>query len=64
MKTYYCVITTISNRGRVTAHLSVSIEADQRPESTHISTWKKDYWTDWFDDKESAQLFVREARKA
>lgn len=62
--TYYCVTTSIDNRGRVTANITNTQEASKRPESSFFSTCRKDIYNDWFSDLESAQLFVREARKA
>ena len=62
--TCYAVVTSIDNRGRISANIVDRKEFDQVPKSSMISTARKDFWTDWFGDLESARYFVQQARKA
>lgn len=62
MKTYYCVKSSVDNRGRMTAAITESVEAETMPESRCSSTSRKDVYTDWFESRAEAEDFVREAR--
>lgn len=64
MKTYYCVISTFDNRGRVTANITRQIEAEQMPESSYTSTSRKDIYNDWFESIEEAREFTEQAKRA
>lgn len=64
MKTYYCVTSSFDDRGRVTAGITSTIEAEIMPESTYTSTRRKDIYNDWFEDVEEAKKFVEEAKAA
>lgn len=64
MKTFYCVTSTFDDRGRATAGITDTIQADAKPESTFRSTSRKDIYTDWFDSLKKAETFVKEAKEA
>lgn len=64
MKTYYCVTSSVDNRGRMTAAVTESIKAERMPESSCMSTSRKDIYKDWFASREEADEFVDEARSA
>ena len=64
MKTYWCVTTSVNDRGKVIAHITSSILSDVKPESTFVQTKRKDIYLDWFDDQEEAERVVREAMEA
>lgn len=64
MKTFYCVTSSFDNRGRVTAGITSSVEAETIPESTFTSTSRKDMYNDWFESIEDAKQFVEEAKSA
>ena len=64
MKTYFAVTTTFDNRGRVTAAITDTREADSQPERTFITDAKKDTYVDWFSSQAQATKFVKEAKKA
>lgn len=64
MKTYWCVTTSIDDRGRVVANITDTIEAVSKPENSSTSTSQRDIYNDWFESEEEAQAFVKEAREA
>ena len=55
MKTWYCVTSSFDNRGRVTANITATKEAETCPESTYTSTSRKDIYNDWFESLDEAQ---------
>lgn len=64
LKTYWCVTTSVDNRGRVIAAITDIKEAVCKPENTSTSTSRKDIYNDWFDTAEEAKAFVEEAKRA
>lgn len=64
MKTYWCVTTSIDDRGRVVANITISVEAVCKPENSFESTKRKDIYNDWFESREEAEKWVEEARQA
>ena len=64
MKTWYCVTSSYDDRGRVTAGITATQQAGEKPASGYKSTRRKDVYTDWFGSHEEAEKFVEEARKA
>lgn len=64
MKTYYCVTTSVDDKGKVLAAITSVIEAERKPESNFQSLSRKDVYNDWFDDPEEAKKFVEEAKRA
>ena len=64
MKTYYCVTSAVDDHGRMTAAVTESVEAEQRPKNTCTSTRRKDIYKDWFESRKEAEEFVDEARSA
>ena len=63
-KTYYCVVTTINNNGRVSAHIVDKKQAEEQPKSTHKSTRTADVYVDWYDTETAAKKAVEDAKKA
>lgn len=61
---YYCVTSSVDNRGRVSARITASVEADHIPENSYTSTTRKDIYSDWFGSLEEAREFVAEAQNA
>lgn len=64
MKPYWCVTTSVDNRGRVVANITNTTEAVYKPENSFTSTSRRDIYNDWFDSREAAENHVMEARKA
>lgn len=64
LKTYWCVTTSVDDRGRVVAAITDTVEAISKPENTSTSTRRKDIYNDWFESPEEAQAFVDEAKRA
>lgn len=64
MKTYYCVTTSVNDKGKVLAAITDVIEAVSKPENSSQSLKRKDIYCDWFDDLEEAKNFVEEAKRA
>ncbi len=64
MKIYWCVTTSVDNRGTVRAAITSFMEAVCKPESSFTSTSRKDIYNDWYDDHEEAKKFVEEADNA
>lgn len=63
-KTWYCVVSAFYDNGRVTANITTSKLADEKPESHFTSTSRKDVYSDWYDSYEAAQKAVVDARNA
>lgn len=64
LHTYYSVTTSFDNRGRVQASITSTIQAAVKPEQTYRSTSRKDIYVDWFESREAAEKFAKEAREA
>jgi len=64
MKTWYCVTSTYDDHGRVTAGITDTKRAEEKPENGYTSKRDKDIYTDWFGSHEEAAKFVEEARIA
>lgn len=63
-KKYWCVTTSVGNKGRVVANITNVIEAAQKPENSFTSTSRRDVYNDWFESQEEAEKFVEEAKNA
>ena len=63
-KTWYCVVSSFYDNGRVTANITASKLADEKPESSFTSLRRKDVYADWYDSYEAAQKAVTDARNA
>lgn len=61
-KTYYCVTSAYHDSGRVTAAITMSIEADEKPNDHKTEASDRDIYTEWYDDLEKAKRAVVEAR--
>lgn len=64
MKTWWGVVTTFDNNGRVTAAVTRTVRATEKPERSFTETKRKDIYLDWFDSQEEAEEFVAEAKRA
>ena len=64
MKKFWCVTTSVNDRGRVAANITNVIEAVCQPENSSTSTSRRDIYNDWFPSQEEAEEFVEEARRA
>lgn len=64
MKIWYCVTSSFDDKGRVTAGVTATQEAESKPESTFTSTARKDIYCDWFGSLKEARAFVEEAKHA
>lgn len=64
MKTYYCVTTSVNDKGKVLAAITDVIVANYKPENSFCSLKCKDIYCDWFDDPEEAKEFVEIAKMA
>ena len=64
MKTWYCVTSSVDNRGRMTAAITESVQAATCPPSTCSETRRRDVYRDYFGTREEAAVFVEEARSA
>jgi len=64
MKTYYCVTTSIDDRGTVKAAITNVIQTVCKPDNSSKSLKCKDVYNDWFDSREEAEKFVEEAKTA
>jgi len=64
LKTWYGVVTTVYNDGRLVCKLVDTKQAAIQPESTSSSTSRKDVYIDWFASREEAESFVEESKSA
>lgn len=65
MKTYFCVTSAFYDDGRVTAAITDSKEAEQKPENTYNGSARgRDIYSDWFESKEEAEKYVEDCKNA
>ena len=64
MKTYYCVTSSVDDKGKVRAAITNVIDAACKPENSFKSLKHKDIYTDWFESREEAEKLVEEAKTA
>lgn len=64
MKTYWCVTTSVDDRGKVILAITSTVESACKPEGTSKSTRLKDIYNDWFESLDDAEKFVEEAKRA
>lgn len=62
--TYYCVTTSIDDKGTVRAAITHVVDADCKPENSYRSLRHKDIYNDWFENPEDANKMVEEAKLA
>lgn len=62
MSIYYCVTEAYYDNGRVTANITMSMEAESKPEDTSKSLRDRDIYCTWYETKEEADQAVNEAR--
>ncbi len=61
-KTYYCVTSAYHDSGRVTAAITMTVEAEEKPQDHKTEARDRDIYTEWYDDLEEANKAVAEAR--
>lgn len=54
MRTFWCVTTSVDDRGTVRAAVTSFVEAVSKPENSSRSTSRKDIYHDWFESREEA----------
>lgn len=64
IKTWYGVVTTVYNDGRLVSKLIDKKQAVLQPESTSSSTSRRDIYIDWFGSLEEAVEFVESSKMA
>ncbi len=64
IKAYYCVTSSVDDKGKVRAAITNIIEATCKPKNSFRSGKRKDIYHDWFDSREDAKKFLMEAKKA
>lgn len=64
MKTYYCVTSSVDDKGNVRAAITNVIDAACKPENSFRSLKRKDIYIDWFGSLDEAEMFVEEGREA
>jgi hypothetical protein len=48
----------------MTATITESVETEEQPADSYVSTSRKDIYTDWFESREEAKKFVSDARSS
>lgn len=64
MRTWYGVVSTFYDNGRVTAAITRTVQAAQKPERNFTSAKRRDIYLDWFGSQQEADHFVAEAKRA
>lgn len=64
MKTYYCVTTSVDDKGKVRAAITNVIDAVCKPDNSFKSLKRKDIYHDWFENREEAEKLVGEVKTA
>lgn len=64
MKTWFCVISSYYDDGRVIANVIDSKEANEKPASDYKAGRRCDNYFDWFDNEAEAVAFAEQCRKA
>lgn len=62
-KTYYCVTSSVDDKGKVRAAITNIMKAICKPENDFKSGKRKDIYHDWFESREEAKNFVKEAKE-
>lgn len=55
---------SVDDRGRMTAAVTESLEAQECPKRSCTSTRRKDIYKDWLENRKEAEDFADEARSA
>jgi hypothetical protein len=63
-RTWWCVVTSCDNHGRVIANIVDTKEAVTQPEREYRETSCKDVYIDWYGSEDEAQEAVENAKKA
>lgn len=64
IKTYYCVVSSFDDKGKVRAAITNVIDAFRKPENDFKRLKHKDIYYDWFESREEAEKMVEEAKMA
>lgn len=62
--TWYCVVTTVFDDGKVVANIVDAVERREKPEAVNQSLQDKDIYVEWFDSIYAARKAIQAARKA
>ncbi len=62
--TWYCVVTTVFDDGKVVANIADAVERREKPEAVNQSLQDKDIYVEWFDSIYAARKAIQAARKA
>lgn len=63
-KMWYCVTSSVDDRGRMIAAITDVCEAAVQPENRFTHTARKDIYNDWYGSEAEAKQAVEEVRKA
>lgn len=63
-KIWYCVTSSVDDRGRMIAAITDVCESAAQPENRFTHTARKDIYNDWYGSEAEAKQAVEEARKA
>ena len=63
-KVWYSVTSAVYDDGRITAHITSTKLAIEKPEDSSTELKRKTVYVDWFGSYEEAAAFVEEAKKA
>lgn len=58
IKRYFCVTSSVDDRGNVKQAITDVIAAETKPESSMTRFSKKDIYNDWFSSREEAEQFM------
>jgi len=64
LKTYWVVLTSVYDNGRVTSNIVATERHASKPEPSHTQALRKDIYIDYFESQEAAEQFVKESRKS
>lgn len=63
MRTYYCVTSTVDDRGNVISNITERLDAETKPKDTYTSTNRMDIYCDWFPTPEDALAHMEAMRE-
>ena len=64
MRTFWCVTSSYDDKGKVTANITATTEAEECPKPSFRSMHNRDIYCDWFDSAEKAAEFVKQKEAA
>lgn len=63
-KTWYCVVTTVTDKGEVHSNIVDTVESVEKPEGKATSARGKDVYVDWYGSLHEALCAMDESKKA